>query len=143
MEGIMCDNLNVSSFSKNFPNEKSCEDFIVKSRWPLGICCPYCNNYQIYRLEAQKRFKCSSCRKQFTVRTGSVLAESKVSLKQWMKATWLLAKQDKACSVNQFAKDLGVTQKTAQLLIKRVKEAYSINNSQQSWEVEWEPLKAV
>lgn len=120
----MKDSLDVFQFFSKFPDEKSCEDFIIQARWPRGINCPHCGNYKIYRLEAQKRFKCSSCRKQFTVRTGSVLAESKVTLQQWILATWLLTTHRKGFSSVQLAKTLGVTQKTAWFLAHRIRETF-------------------
>jgi transposase-like protein len=116
--------LDVFDFFKRFPDEKSCEDFIIKARWPRGIYCPHCGNYKIYRLENQKRFKCSSCRKQFSVRTNSVLAESKVTLQQWIMATWLLTTHRKGFSSIQLAHTLGVTQKTAWFLAHRIRETF-------------------
>ncbi len=120
----MKDHLDVFGFFEKFPDEKTCEDFIVKSRWPRGIFCPHCGGYRVYRLEKQKRFKCAACRKQFTVRTGSVLAESKVTLQQWLLATWLLTSHRKGFSSVQLAKTLGVTQKTAWFLAHRIREAF-------------------
>jgi transposase-like protein len=118
------DKLDVFEFLKKFPDEKSCEDFIIKARWPRGIYCPHCGNYKLYRLEKQQRFKCSHCRKQFTVRTGSVLAESKVPLQKWMMATWLLTTHRKGFSSVQLAQTLGVTQKTAWFLAHRIRKEF-------------------
>jgi transposase-like protein len=118
------DHLDVFGFFKKFPDEKSCEDFIIASRWPRGIFCPHCGNYKVYRLEKQKRFKCGTCRKQFSVRTGSVLAESKVTLQQWLLATWILTSHRKGISSIQLAKTLGVTQKTAWFLAHRIRETF-------------------
>lgn len=123
--GVMENHLDVFEFFKKFPDEKACEDFIIKSRWPRGVYCPHCGSYKLYRLEKQKRFKCASCRKQFTVRTGSVLAESKVSLQQWILATWLLTTHRKGISSIQLAKTLGVTQKTAWFLAHRIRETFN------------------
>jgi len=120
----MKEQLDVFDFFKKFPDEKSCEDFIIKSRWPRGIYCPHCGSYKLYRLEKQKRFKCSGCLKQFSVRTGSVLAESKVSLQQWLLATWLLTTHRKGFSSVQLAKTIGVTQKTAWFLAHRIRESF-------------------
>lgn len=124
----MAQALDVFGFFKRFPDEKSCEDFIVASRWPRGMFCPFCGKYKIYRLEKQRRFKCGSCRKQFTVRTGSILAESKVSLQQWLLATWLLTTHRKGFSSVQLAKTIGVTQKTAWFLAHRIREAFGGNS---------------
>jgi len=121
----MKDSLDVFEFFAKFPDEKTCEDFIIKSRWPRGVNCPHCGNYKIYRLETQKRFKCAGCRKQFSVRTGSVLAESKVTLQQWILATWLLTSHRKGFSSVQLAKTIGVTQKTAWFLAHRIRETFN------------------
>lgn len=120
----MKDTLDVFQFLKRFPDEKSSEDFIIKARWPRGIYCPHCGNYRIYRLEKQMRFKCGNCRKQFTVRTGSVLAESKVPLQKWLMAAWLLTTHRKGFSSVQLAQTLGVTQKTAWFLAHRIRDTF-------------------
>lgn len=121
---VKSETLDVFGFFKKFPDEAACEDFIVKARWPRGIYCPHCGNHNIYRLENQKRFKCGGCRKQFSARTGSVLAESKVTLQQWLLATWLLTTHRKGFSSVQLAKTLGVTQKTAWFLAHRIRETF-------------------
>lgn len=120
--------LDVFGFFKKFPDEAACEAFIVKARWPRGMNCPHCANHNIYRLENQKRYKCGACRKQFSVRTGSVLAESKVTLQQWLLATWLLTTHRKGFSSVQLGKTLGVTQKTAWFLAHRIRETFKDNS---------------
>jgi len=120
----MNNRLDVFEFFKKFPDEKACEDYIIKARWPRGIYCPHCGGYKIYRLENQKRFKCAACRKQFSVRTGSILAESKITLQQWIMAAWLLTTHRKGFSSIQLAKTLGVTQKTAWFLAHRIRETF-------------------
>jgi transposase-like protein len=124
----MKNNISVFEFLKQFPNEDTCEKWISNARWPRGIFCPFCNNHRIYRLETQKRFKCGNCRKQFTVRTGSVLAESKVPLQKWLMTTWILTSYTKGISSVQLSKTLGVTQKTAWFLAHRIREAFSEGN---------------
>lgn len=116
--------LSILKFLKQFPDEDTCEKFIIAARFPRGIFCPNCGNYRIYRLETQKRYKCGKCKKQFTVRTGSVLAESKVSLQTWLMATWLLTSHKKGFSSIQLGKTLGVTQKTAWFLAHRIRTAF-------------------
>lgn len=124
----MKNNISVFEFLKKFPDEDTCEKWIADARWPRGIFCPFCSNHRVYRLETQRRFKCGSCRKQFTVRTGSVLAESKVPLQKWLMTTWILTSHTKGISSVQLAKTLGVTQKTAWFLAHRIREAFSEGN---------------
>lgn len=124
----MADKISVFEFLKRFPTEDACEKYIMEARFPRGVFCPHCGNHRIYRLETQKRFKCGSCRKQFTVRTGSVLAESKVPLQKWLMAVWILTTYKKGISSVLLASTLGLTQKTAWFLAHRIREAFTDNS---------------
>lgn len=132
----MENNISVFEFLQKFPNEDACEQYILSARFPRGVYCPFCSNHRVYRLETQKRFKCGSCRKQFTVRTGSVLAESKVPLQKWLMTAWIMTSHPKGVSSIQLAKTLGVTQKTAWFLAHRIREAFNQNGSLFSGTVE-------
>lgn len=123
----MENNISVFDFLKKFPDEDTCEKYIMAARFPRGVYCPHCGNHKTYRLETQKRFKCSGCRKQFTVRTGSVLAESKVPLQKWLMTAWIMTSHPKGISSIQLSKTLGVTQKTAWFLAHRIREAFTQN----------------
>jgi len=118
-------NISTFEFLKQFPDEDTCEKYILAGRYPRGMYCPHCANRTIYRLEKLKRFKCSKCKKQFTVRTNSVLAESKVPLQKWLMAIWILTSYRKGISSVQLAKTLGVTQKTAWFLAHRIRETFA------------------
>lgn len=121
----MKEQISVFEFLKKFPDEATCEKHIEASRWPTGRSCPTCGSHTTYRLETQKRFKCGKCKSQFTVRTGSILAESKVPLQKWLMAIWILTTHSKGMSSVQLGKTLGVTQKTAWFLAHRIREAYT------------------
>lgn len=121
----MENNISVFEFLQKFPNEDECEKYILAARFPTGVYCPFCSNHRVYRLEAQKRFKCGGCRKQFSVRTGSVLAESKVPLQKWLMTAWIMTSHPKGVSSIQLSKTLGVTQKTAWFLAHRIREAFT------------------
>ncbi len=121
----MQDSISVFEFLEKFPDEATCEKYIANARWPRGMFCPHCASHRIYRLETQKRYKCGGCRKQFSVRTGSVLAESKVPLQKWLMAVWILTTHTKGISSVQLAKTLGVTQKTAWFLAHRIRESFN------------------
>lgn len=124
----MQNDISIFDFLKQFPDEDTCEKYIIAARFPRGIYCPFCGNHRTYRLETQKRFKCGNCRKQFTARTGSVLAESKVPLQKWLMAVWILTSNPKGISSIQLGKTLGVTQKTAWFLAHRIREAFNEGN---------------
>lgn len=124
----MCKEVSVFEFINKFPNEEVCHKFIEKSRWPTGVYCPHCGNHRIYWLDTQSRYKCGSCKKQFSIRTNTVLAESKISLQKWLMAIWILTSHKKGISSIQLAKMLGVTQKTAWFLAHRIRESFKEGN---------------
>ncbi len=68
-------------------------------------------------------FKCSGCRKRFSVRTGTVMESSPLSLQTWLLAISMMSTARKGVSSIQFAKELGVTQKTAWFLEHRIRDA--------------------
>jgi transposase-like protein len=90
-------------------------------RWGSNELCPHCEHNKIYKFTDGRRFKCASCKKQFTVKTESIFADSNISLKDWLIAYYLLANHKKGISSHQLARDLGVTQKTAWFMLQRIR----------------------
>lgn len=96
--------------------------------WPEGPVCPHCGNTKgIYDL-AKTRIglrKCGAkeCRKQFTVRVGTVYESSHIPLHKWLQATYLLCSSKKGISSHQLHRTLGVTYKTAWFMTHRIREA--------------------
>jgi transposase-like protein len=71
---------------------------------------------------------CKSCRKHFSVRTGTVLAESRLPLLKWLLAIYMLTSARKGIPSTQIARELGVTQKTAWFLAQRIRETWMGGN---------------
>jgi transposase-like protein len=109
--------------------------------WPNGKPphCPHCgvadkcNKLAPQRSKPSKKnpegkpvhglWKCYACRKQFTVRKGTVFEESRLELHLWFQAAHLMASSKKGVSANQLHRTLGVTLKTAWFLAHRLREA--------------------
>ena len=99
--------------------------------WPNGPFCPHCGEAErIYRIAANLAkkvrlglHKCGSCRKQFTVKVGTVFESSHVPLHVWLQAMHLMCSSKKGISSNQLHRTLGVTLKTAWFLSHRIREA--------------------
>ena len=70
--------------------------------------------------------KCYACRKQFTVRVGTVFEASHVPLHIWFQAAFLLCSSKKGISSNQLHRTLGVTLKTAWFMSHRLREAMRV-----------------
>jgi transposase-like protein len=114
--------------AKHFHNETAAYDFLEARVWPNGPVCPHCGGFdRISKMEGQSTrigtYKCYQCRKQFTVKVGTVFESSHVKLHLWLQAVALLTSSKKGISSNQLHRTLGVTLKTAWFMSHRVREA--------------------
>lgn len=105
-----------------FPDDDSARAYLEAQRWPDGAICPTCGETE--RIGPRKGgFRCNACRRDFTVRTGTIFAESPIPLNKWLYAMYLLVTARKGISSLQLAKQIGVTQKTAWFMLARLREA--------------------
>ncbi len=111
-------------FLNYFRTEETCIKYLERKRFKDGEFCPHCGSFcKIYRIKSG--YKCSSCRKTFSIRTNTFFARSHVSLKKWVTAIYLLSNHCKGISSVQLAKDINVTQKTAWFMNHRIRLAVS------------------
>ena len=73
-------------------------------------------------------WKCYECRKPFAVKIGTVFEDSKVPMRLWLQAMYLIAGSKKGISSNQLHRILGATLKTASFMSHRIREAMCSNN---------------
>jgi len=115
--------LSLPQFFQRFPDENACKDFIELARWNGEPACPRCGDTKVYRLKGTMPFKCGGCKQRFSHRTGTMMEESRLPLQKWFLAIYIMTTARKGISSVQFAKELGVTQKTAWYLEHRIREA--------------------
>ena len=121
--------ISVFEFLKKFPSEYSARRFFEKRLWGDNPICPYCKNdkkHRIYKYGANREgfYSCKDCRKQFTIRVGSVLESSRIPLLKWIYTMYLMVTARKSISSLQISKEIGVTQKTAWFLMHRIRKAF-------------------
>jgi len=124
--------LNLASLSKIFADEDAARLFIESKRWPNGPVCPHCGSTKAYALTAKEGSKkpvrkgvycCAKCRKQFTVRIGTVFEDSHIPLRKWLVAIHLMTSSKKGVSSLQLSRELDITVKSAWFLSHRIREA--------------------
>lgn len=115
----------IYEFFRNIPDEEAAVDFVEQWRWKGEPWCPHCGSFNTVRITSGKPMphRCRECRKHFSVRTGTVMAEGKVPIHKWLLAMYYLHTARKGMSSVQLAKELGVTQKTAWFLAHRIRTA--------------------
>ena len=117
------------SFSAaHFHNEEAAYAFIEARLWPEGPVCPHCGGVErISKMQGKSTrvgaYKCYQCRKPFTVKIGTIFEDSKVAMRLWLQAMYLIAGSKKGISSNQLHRILGVTLKTAWFMSHRIREA--------------------
>ena len=116
--------LSVYQFMEKFSSKEKAVQFIEKIRWPNGVTCLHCQSERITPRKARLGvYRCKDCLKDFSVQTGTVFERSKIPLKKWLYAAYLLQTARKGVSSLQLSKQIGVTQKTAWFMLHRLREA--------------------
>ena len=113
-------------FFQRFPNEEAAVAYIESNRWGGEPHCGHCGSTNVAPVKNQKPmpYRCRDCRKHFSVRTGTVLAESRLPLHKWLMAIYMMTTARKGIPSTQMARELGVTQKTAWFLSQRIRETW-------------------
>lgn len=125
--------MNLNDIAKNYNSEDQAREFLEKQRWPNGAVCPHCGvEGESYRLKPKAEgkthvrpgvWKCGACRKQFTVKVGTIFEDSHIPLSTWLKAIHLLCASKKGMSSHQLHRMLGVTYKSAWFMSHRIRYA--------------------
>jgi transposase-like protein len=114
--------------AKVLQNEAAAIAWVEARVWPEGPVCPHCGGVERISKMGGKAtriglYKCYQCRKQFTVKVGTVFESSHVPMHLWLQAMYLLCSSKKGISSNQLHRTLGVTLKTAWFMSHRIREA--------------------
>jgi transposase-like protein len=111
-----------------FADPQVCIDTVAAMRWPNGPVCPSCEKTEHYYLATQKRWKCKACKKQFSVKVGTIFEDSAIALDKWLIALWMLVNCKNGISSYEVGRDLGITQKSAWFVLHRLRLALQSGN---------------
>jgi transposase-like protein len=108
-----------------FADPDRAHEYAVAMRWPNGVACPRqgCGSASVQAIKSRKIWRCKECKRQFSVRVGSVFEDSPISFSKWLPAFWLLSNTKNGTSSCELARHLKVSQKTAWFMLHRVREA--------------------
>jgi transposase-like protein len=104
-----------------FSDPATCVKYLAERRWPDGPVCPKCGGKQHSYLSTRFLWKCKACKKQFSVKVGTIFEDSPLGLDKWLPAVWLLFTRRTGVSSVELGKNLGVTQKTAWFMAHRIR----------------------
>lgn len=112
-----------------FKDEEACKKYYEERRWGGNVACPHCGSLKIYR--TNRGFKCGEklCYKKFSVISGTIFENTKISLRVWFAVMYLISTAKKGVSSLQIAEQVGITQKTAWFVLHRIREMLRDNDS--------------
>src|SRR5580698_1864852 len=98
--------------------------YAIELRWPDGrINCPRCGSESHSFLKTRRIWFCNGCKKQFTLKVGTIFEDSALGMDKWMTAVWMLVSCKNGISSYELARVLGITQKSAWHMLHRIREA--------------------
>jgi transposase-like protein len=108
-----------------FSDQDQALEYIVQKRWPDGVKCPHCGCDRVGFLSTRRKWKCKNpeCRKQFSVKVGTIMEDSPLGLDKWLVAIWLIVNAKNGISSCELGRAIGVTQKSAWFLNHRIRLA--------------------
>lgn len=108
------------------PDEQAAIDHLTGIRWKHGKFCPLCGNVDAARigtLTGTNIHKCYDCRRRFSIKVGTIFQDTKLPLRTWFAAIWMITSHPKGIASTTLAKDLGITQKSAWFVLQRLRHA--------------------
>ncbi len=115
--------MNIIDFIQHFPDEESCEIYLKSYREKIGVRCKSCQAVtKHYWFSGGKFFECSKCRRRSSLKSGTVMEKSKLSLQTWLLAFMLISATKKGFSCLEFQRQLGLTRyATAFMLMHKIR----------------------
>lgn len=120
----MCDSL--IEAVRYYSDLNLCEQKMAHMKWESGIpVCPKCDGQNIGRVASRRLYQCKAkdCRKQFTVKVGTIFEDSPLGLDKWFVAVWCIANAKNGISSHELGRALKITQKSAWFMLHRIREA--------------------
>jgi transposase-like protein len=98
--------------------------YAVNLRWPnRTVQCPRCDGEEHSFIKTRRIWFCKGCKKQFTVKVGSIFEDSPIGLDKWLTAMWMLANCKNGVSSYEIHRTIGITQKSAWFMLDRLRLA--------------------
>ena len=115
--------LTLVGFMEMYPTQDACRQALFEQRWREGFRCPRCAHTVVWYLPGRGLYECAGCGYQASVTAGTLLHKTRIDLRKWPLAIWLLASMKKPPSAAELSRQPGVTGKTAWLLRRKITHA--------------------
>ena len=114
----------ILAFQEWFVDEQACLDYLFECRWPEGFACPRCGGRDAYPIVARRLWQCVQCRYQVSVTAGTVMHKTRLSLRLWFWAAYLMATGTPGMSARQLQRQLALSRyDTAWTMLHKLRRA--------------------
>ena len=103
----------LTQFVDEYGTEERCVAALFRWRWPNGFVCPQCEHTGYWRLQSRALYQCRGCRHQVSLTAGTILDSTKLGLRTWFLAMYLLTQTKNGISGLELSRQLGVSYNTA------------------------------
>ena len=115
---------NLLDFEKRFGSEEACRAYLVALRWPAGFRCPRCRADRAWPRRAGGLIECARCRYTASATARTIFDRTRIPLKVWFRAMWLLTHQKNGASALSLQHQLGLTRyETAWTVLHKLRRA--------------------
>jgi len=116
-------------FQERFQTEDQCYEHLKNLRWPDGFVCPKCGYREAYFTRTRKLYQCKNCHYQASVTARTLFHRTRVPLRKWFWAIYLVGTDKRGCSAKRLETLLGVNYVTAWLMIHKIRKAMADRDS--------------
>lgn len=114
--------MSVTEQLTQFQSEEECHEHLAHLRWPGGVRCLRCGSSRIRRIARRRQYECRACKYRFSAMVGTIFESSHIPLKIWFPAIHRICESKSRVSAHQLHKELGITYKSAWLMVRRIRE---------------------
>jgi Zn ribbon nucleic-acid-binding protein len=125
--------MSLVEFQDLYGSELQCAQALERWRWPNGFVCPRCSlagTYCLVRQDERQLFQCGRCRRQTSLTAGTLMDSTKLALRIWFLAIYLVSQAKTGVSALSLKRQVGVSYRTAWLLHQKIMRAMADSDAQ-------------
>jgi transposase-like protein len=116
-------------FQNRYGTDEACEEHLLKIRWAEGFKCPHCGHEEYGYHSTRHLYQCKGCGYQVSATAGTVMHGSKLPLRKWFWAIFLVSHDKRGVSAKGLERELSVSYPTAWLMLHKIRKAMGDRDS--------------
>ena len=130
--------IGIEKLFEMFPDEEAARKWFEEIRWPNGRCCPHCGSVRTKVKPGGKPmpYHCRDCHKHFSAKVKTLMESSRLPIRKWVLAMYLMSTNLKGVSSMRLYRELGITQKSAWMMSQKIREGWMAGKDLLKGEVE-------